>query len=268
MRHSSRLAAAPVGLVVAAAAAAGCGGSSTATAASPGSTRPALRGTVTVFAAASLTEAFTTLGRQFEQAHPGVHVRFDFGPSSGLAEQIVQGAPADVFASASATNMDQVVSAGAAAHPTPFVRNVMEIAVPPGNPAHVTAVGDLARRGVKVAVCQVRVPCGRTAEKVFAHARVTVTPVTEEVDVKSVLSKVELDEVDAGVVYVTDVRAAGAKVTGVPIPTAVNASTTYPIATLTRAPNQAAAQAFVRFVLSPMGLPVLTRDGFVTVSTS
>lgn len=250
--------------VVAAAAVAGCGGSSTAqpAAGGPASSASGLSGTVNVFAAASLTEAFTTLGKQFERAHPGVKVAFNFGPSSGLAEQITQGAPADVFASASTKNMDQVVAAGGATNPTPFVRNVMEIAVPSSNPAHVTSLGDLARRGVKVALCQVQVPCGATANKVFVNARLKVTPVTEEVDVKSVLSKVELGEVDAGVVYVTDIRAAGTKVKGVTIPPAVNASTTYPLATLAKAANPPAARAFVDYVLSRAGVAVLAAAGF------
>jgi molybdate transport system substrate-binding protein len=255
-RHTARAAA---GLALLAAAV-GCGGSSAA-----GSDRPtgaALHGRVTVFAAASLTEAFTTLGRRFEVAHPGVKVVFDFGPSSGLAEQIVQGAPADVFASASAKNMDQVVSAHLALAPTPFAKNVMEVAVPPANPAHVRRLSDLARRGVKVALCQAQVPCGTTARTVLANARLAVRPVTEEVDVKSVLTKVELDEVDAGLVYVTDVRAAGDKVDGISIPAAVNASTTYPIAAVRTSHNGRAARAFVAYVLSAPGTAVLTAAGF------
>ena len=219
-------------------------------------------GTVTVFAAASLTEAFTSIGRQFEAAHPGATVRFNFGASSSLAQQIVQGAPADVFASASPKNMTQVAAAGAADAPKNFARNVMEIAVPPGNPAHITGVADLARSGVKVALCQPQVPCGSVAAKVFANAGVTVKPVTLEQDVKSTLTKVELKEVDAGVVYVTDVKSAGAKVTGVVIPADINASTQYPIAALTKAPNSAAARAFVDYVLGPTGQSVLTAAGF------
>jgi molybdate transport system substrate-binding protein len=235
-----------------------CGGSSSGGRRSAGS----ISGTVNVFAAASLTEAFTTLGKQFEAAHPGVRVVFSFGPSSGLAEQIDQGAPADVFASASTTTMAQVVSAGEAARATPFIRNVMEIAVPRSNPAHIAALADLARNGVKVALCQSQVPCGTVAAKVFANAGVTVRPVTQEVDVKSVLAKVELGEVDAGLVYVTDVRAAGSKVAGIPIDDSVNASTTYPLAVLTNSHNAAAAQAFVAFVLSAAGSAVLTAAGF------
>jgi molybdate transport system substrate-binding protein len=219
-------------------------------------------GTIHVFAAASLTEAFTTLGRQFERAHPGVKVVFNFGASSTLAQQINAGAPADVFASASTKNMDQVVSAGGATGSTAFVKNVMEIAVPPSNPAHVTSLKELAKSSVKVALCQAQVPCGATAQRAFHNAGITVTPVTLEADVKSVLSKVELGEVDAGVVYVTDVRSAGDKVRGVRIPSDTNASTTYPIATLTDSHNATAARAFVSYVLSSAGKAVLAADGF------
>jgi molybdate transport system substrate-binding protein len=222
----------------------------------------AVSGTVTVLAAASLKEAFTTLATQFQNAHPGTHVKLSFGASSDLAEQINQGAPADVFASASPKNMQQVVSAGGASSSTDFAKNVMEVAVPPSNPAHVTSVTDLANSGVKVALCEPQVPCGAVAAEVFKNANITVKPVTLEPDVKSTLSKVELNEVDAGVVYVTDVRAAGTKVKGVVIPDNLNASTEYPIAALTKAPNTSGAQAFVSLVLSPAGQSVLTADGF------
>jgi molybdate transport system substrate-binding protein len=223
---------------------------------------PAISGTVTVFAAASLKEAFTTLASQFESDHPGSHVKLSFGASSDLAEQINQGAPADVFASASPKNMQQVISAGGASTSTNFVKNVMEVAVPPSNPAHVTSVTDLAKSSVKVALCQPQVPCGAVAAEVFTNAKITVKPVTLEPDVKSTLSKVELNEVDAGMVYVTDVRAAGSKVTGIVIPDNLNASTEYPIAALTKAPHAAGAQAFVDLVLSPAGEAVLSADGF------
>jgi molybdate transport system substrate-binding protein len=246
---------------------AGCGsddsGSGTGgAAASSTAASPSISGDITVLAAASLTESFTTLGQQFEAAHPGVKVTFSFAGSSALATQITSGAPADVFASASTKNMDTVVAAGAAADPTVFAENVMEIAVPPSNPGQVTGVDSLASSGVKTALCQPQVPCGAAAEKVFANARVTVKPVTLEPDVKSVLSKVQLGEVDAGVVYVTDVQAAGDKVAGVEIPADVNASTSYPIAALTRSDNAATAAAFVDYVLSPQGAAVLTAAGF------
>jgi molybdate transport system substrate-binding protein len=158
--------------------------------------------------------------------------------------------------------MTQVSRAGGAASSSNFVKNVMEIAVPPSNPAKVTGVADLARSSVKVALCQAEVPCGVTAAKVFANAKITVRAVTLEPDVKSTLSKVELNEVDAGLVYVTDVRAAGTKVKGIEIPAAQNASTEYPIAALTKAPNVAAAKAFVAYVLSAAGRSVLTAAGF------
>ncbi len=174
--------------------------------------------TLHVFAAASLTESFTTLGQQFEKDHPGTKVALNFGPSSGLSEQIGQGAPSDVFASASPSNMDTLVAGGDAKDPKDFAKNSMEIATPPDNPAKIASVDDLAKKGVKVALCQAQVPCGKVAAEVFSNAKITVQPVTEEVDVKSVLTKVSLGEVDAGVVYVTDVRAAGDKVKGVEIP--------------------------------------------------
>lgn len=219
-------------------------------------------GTVTVFAAASLEEAFGTIAKQFRTAHPGVTVKVNLGASSALAQQINSGAPADVFASASPTNMKQVVSAGGASSSTNFVKNVMEVAVPPGNPTHITSVTDLAKSGVKVALCQPQVPCGVVAASVFKNAKITVKPATLEQDVKSTLTKVELNEADAGLVYVTDVRAAGSKAKGVVIPADINASTEYPIATLSKAPNSAGAKAFVAYVLSPAGQRVLSADGF------
>lgn len=233
-----------------------------ASSAAASSAPPAVSGTITVLAAASLTEAFKTLGKQFESAHPGTTVKLSFGASSALAVQITQGAPADVFASASPKNMQQVVTAGDASSSKNFVKNVMEIAVPPNNPAQVAAVADLAKGGVKVALCQPQVPCGATAAKVFANAKVVVKPVTLEADVKSTLTKVTTGEVDAGVVYVTDVRSAGSKVKGIVIPADINASTQYPIASLTKAPNAAGAQAFVDYVLSAEGQGVLLAGGF------
>lgn len=237
---------------------AGCGGSDDGGSAAAKEKDVTLR----VFAAASLTESFTALGRQFEADHPGTKVELNFGPSSGLAEQIGSGAPADVFASASPHTMDTVVKAGDASDPKDFAENSMEIAVPPDNPGKITDVESLAGPGVKVALCQAQVPCGEVAAEVFADAGVTVKPATEEVDVKSVLTKVSLGEVDAGVVYVTDVKAAGDKVTGIEIPADVNASTTYPIATLKGSKNADVARQFVDLVLSDDGAKVLAEAGF------
>src|SRR5215475_9404903 len=181
--------------VLAAVAAAGC--SSSGSGSSSGAGASPSGGTITVFAAASLTETFTQLGKQFDAAHPGDTVKFSFGPSSGLATQITSGAPADVFASASPKNMDTLVSAGDASGPQDFAKNIAEVAVPPSNPAHVASVTDLAKSSVKVALCQPQVPCGKVAAEVFTNAKITVKPVTLDPDVKSTLSKVELNEVDA-----------------------------------------------------------------------
>jgi molybdate transport system substrate-binding protein len=226
------------------------------------SSSAAVSGTVNVFAASSLTEAFTTIAKKFEAANPGVKVKLNFGASSDLANSINQGAPADVFASASPKNMQQVNDAGGASASTNFVKNFMEIAVPPNNPAGITGVADLAKKGVKVALCAAQVPCGKTAAQVFANAKITVKPVTLEQNVKSTLTKVELGEVDAGVVYVTDVKAAGSKVKGIVIPANIDASTEYPIAALTRAANASGAKAFVAYVLSPAAQTVLAAAGF------
>ena len=240
-------------------------GSSTSSPVAASSALPA--GTITVFAAASLKETFTQIGKQFETAHPGDTVKFSFGASSTLATQITSGAPADVFASASPKNMQTVVSAGDASNPQDFAKNTAEVAVPPSNPAKVTSVNDLAKSSVKVALCQPQVPCGVVAAQVFKNTGITVKPVTLQPDVKSVLTQVELGNVDAGVVYVTDVKAAGTKVTAVPISASDNASTTYPIATISSSKNQSIAQAFVAYVLSPQGQAVLSAAGFQGPST-
>jgi molybdate transport system substrate-binding protein len=251
---------------VTAAALAGCGssgGSGSSASASPSTSAAAsVKGSITVFAAASLQGAFTTIGNQFEAAHPGVRVTFSFGPSSGLATQITSGAPADVFASASPKNMQDVVSAGDAASPVTFANNVMEVAIPPKNPGHVSSVTDLGKSSVKVALCQPQVPCGVVAAEVFKNAKVTVKPVTLQPDVKSVLTQVELGNVDAGMVYVTDVKAAGAKVKGIVIPASENASTAYPIAPISKSSNLATARAFAAYVVSPAGESVLAAAGF------
>jgi molybdate transport system substrate-binding protein len=242
---------------------AGCSSSSSSSApAASTSSSTSTTGSITVFAAASLMGTFTQLGKQFETAHPGDTVKFSFGPSSGLATEITSGAPADVFASAATANMDTVVSAGDASNPQNFAKNIMEVAVPPNNPAKVKSVNDLAKKSVKTALCQPQVPCGVVAAEVFKNVGITVKPVTLQADVKSVLSQVELGNVDAGMVYVTDVMAAGTKVKGVTIPAADNASTLYPIATITSSKHESEAQAFVAYVLSPAGQQVLTAAGF------
>jgi molybdate transport system substrate-binding protein len=250
---------------LAAVAVAGCsssGGSGGSSSGASGSPSAASTGTITVFAAASLMGTFTQLGKQFEAAHPGDTVKFSFGPSSGLATQITSGAPADAFASAAPANMDTVVQAGDASNPQDFAKNTMEVAVPPKNPGKVKSVNDLAKKSVKVALCQPQVPCGVVAAEVFKNAGIKVKPVTLQPDVKSVLTQVELGSVDAGMVYVTDVMAAGTKVKGVTISDSDNASTLYPIATISDSKHKSIAQSFVAYVLSPAGQQVLTAAGF------
>jgi molybdate transport system substrate-binding protein len=249
-----------IAAALAAVAAAGCSSSNTGSSSSPSPSAAPV--SITVFAAASLTETFTQIGKQFEAAHPGDTVKFSFGPSSGLSEQITSGAPADVFASAAPANMDTVVQAGDASNPQDFAKNTMEVATPPNNPANVTSVNDLAKKSVKVALCQPQVPCGVVAAEVFKNAGITVKPVTLQPDVKSVLTQVETGNVDAGMVYITDVKAAGAKVKGVTIPASDNASTLYPIATISSSKHESVAKEFVDYVLSPAGQQVLTAAGF------
>jgi molybdate transport system substrate-binding protein len=249
---------------VAVAGIAGCGGDNDAgSSPNTGASSAGSTGGITVFAAASLTEPFTQIGRDFEAANPGTTVKFNFGGSSALATQINQGAPADVFASAAPKNMQTVTDAGnAEGTPTTFVNNQLVIAVPKGNPTGVKTLADLAKPGVKVALCAAEVPCGAAATKALAAAKVKVTPVTLEQDVKAALSKVKLGEVDAALVYRTDAKAASSDVEGIEFPESASAINDYPIAVLKNAPNKAGAQAFITYVLSDKGKTVLTAAGF------
>ncbi|WP_089154284.1 molybdate ABC transporter substrate-binding protein [Micromonospora sp. NBS 11-29] len=220
-------------------------------------------GPLTVFAAASLTESFTRLGKDFEAAHPGHTVTFNFAGSSALANQITQGAPADVFAAASPATMKTVTDAGDAdGAPAVLVRNQLVVAVPRGNPARVAGLADLTRPGVKVALCAEQVPCGAAARTALDAAGVRLTPATLEQDVKGALAKVRLGEVDAALVYRTDVRAAVADLDAVEFPESARAVNDYPIVVLRAAGNPAGARAFVDFVRSDAGLAVLTAAGF------
>jgi molybdate transport system substrate-binding protein len=215
-------------------------------------------GDVTVFAAASLTETFTQLGKDFEAAHPGFRVKFNFAGSQALAQQINQGAPADVFASASPTNMKQVTDTGSVT----FARNELQIAVPKGNPKHIGGLADLTKPNLKLALCADAVPCGAAARKAFDAAKLALKPVTLEQDVKATLTKLKLGEVDAAVVYRTDVSSASKDIDGVDFPEAAQAVNDYPIIALPKATNAAGAKAFVDHVLSDKGKAVLTGAGF------
>ncbi|MEU1870671.1 molybdate transport system substrate-binding protein [Streptomyces ambofaciens] len=233
--------------------------------ASSSSSSGKLSGQVTVFAAASLKESFTTLGETFEKQHPGTEVTFNFAGSDTLAASITGGAPADVFASASPKTMATVTDAGATAGtPATFVRNQLEIATLPGNPEHISSLKDLTDSGLKVVLCDRTVPCGAAARKALDAGGLDLTPVSYEQDVKAALTKVELKEADAAVVYKTDVKAAGGKVTGVDFPESAKAVNDYPITLLKDAPNADAARAFVELVKSAEGQRVLTGAGFRT----
>ena len=250
------------------AALAACSSSAGTSAATGASAAAKPSGTVVVFAATSLTDAFNQIGTQFEKANPGVSVKFNYNGSSSLATQITQGAPADVFASASPTNMDTVTSQSMTSTPPKiFTRNTGEIMVEAGNPDHVNSLADLANPALKVVTCAPQVPCGALAATLFKNADVTVNPVSQEQNVGGVVTKVTLGEADAGIVYATDVKANGSKTTGVTIPANQNAVTDYPIAEIKGAPNASASAAFISYVLGPNGQQVLKNLGFLPPSS-
>lgn len=228
----------------------GCGGSS----------EEAEDRELTVFAAASLTDTFTELAEEFEKDHPGVKVTLSFGGSSDLVAQIEDGAPADVFASADTKNMDKL--GDLAANPQDFAANTLEIATPPDNPANITGFQDLAEAGTKVVVCAVEVPCGNATAEMEQKTGVDIEPVSEEQSVSDVLAKVTSGDADAGLVYVTDVKAAGDTVTGVEFDEADQVVNTYPISTIDGSDDADLAQEFVDLVLSETGQKVLTDAGF------
>lgn len=244
-------------------------GASACTAATPASTgtstntSPPVSGSITVFAAASLKGTFTELAKRFEAKHPGTTVSLSFAGSSDLVTQITAGAPADVFASADTRNMAKLTGAGLVdGNPVDFATNTLEIAVPPANPAAIANFADLARPGVKTVICQAQVPCGSATVEVEAATGVKLTPVSEELSVTDVLGKVSSGEADAGLVYVTDVKAAGPSVKGIPFPESGKAVNTYPIAALGASASPAASAAFVRFVVGTIGRSVLAAAGF------
>jgi molybdate transport system substrate-binding protein len=220
--------------------------------------------TITVFAAASLSAAFAEVGDEFVREYPSTEVEFNFASSSRLATQIIEGAPADVFASADADNMTKLTDAGAnASEPTVFATNLAEIIVGRGNPKGITGVADLANDELIVVQCAPEVPCGRYAERIFENAGVAVTPKSFEENVNAVVTKVTLGEADAGIVYRTDVLAVGADAEGVELPVAVNVVAQYPIVVTRDAANPDGAEAFVAFVGSDQGQEILSSYGFL-----
>jgi molybdate transport system substrate-binding protein len=221
-----------------------------------------ISGQVVVFTAASLTDGFDTMATAFEAEFPGAEVQLNLAGSSTLREQILGGAPADVFASADERNMKVVGAAGElGSTPAIFARNSLQIAVPASNPGEVTTLADLADPDLFVGICAEGVPCGDFARMVLDAAGVEASIDTNEGDVRALLTKIEADELDAGIVYATDV-ASSAGVAGVKIPTEVNVEVRYPIATLAAAPNPRVAEAFVAFVLSPEGQDIIVAGGF------
>jgi molybdate transport system substrate-binding protein len=219
--------------------------------------------TLTVFAAASLTDAFEAVATAFEDDHPGVSVRLSFAGSTSLREQLLAGAPADVFASASEATMVDVVEAGATeGEAVPFASNHLVLVTPAGNPAAVRSLADLARTDLLVGLCAPTVPCGELAGRLLGGAGVTAAPDTEEPDVRSLLTKVAAGDLDAALVYETDARAAGAKVSRVDVPGAERHTTDYLIAVLADRRASGTARAFVEHVRGPEGQEALAAEGF------
>jgi molybdate transport system substrate-binding protein len=259
LRSPIRLAAV---VAVAALVLAACGGNND----SGGGSGAASPAEIKVFAAASLTAAFNELGQQYTAANGGTKVTFNFAGSQALATQIQQGAPADVFASADTTNMDKVKDL--VGTPQNFASNLLAIVVEKGNPKNVKTLDDLASPDLKVVLAAPDVPAGKYDQQVLGKAGVTIKPVSQEDNVKAVVTKVSLGEADAGIVYVTDVAAGGGKVEGVDIPKEQNVTATYPIATVKASKSQDKAQAFMDLVRSAEGQQVLNKYGFLPPPTS
>ena len=250
-----------LGLAAASVVLSGCAGTAGAT---PGTDNAAGQGeTLTVFAAASLTETFTELADRFEEANPGVTVALNFAGSADLVTQIREGAPADVFAAADRSNMVQLSRDGLVdGSPAVFATNTLMIAVPADNPARITSFADLAAPGVDVVVCAPQVPCGAALPALEAAAGVTLAPVSEENAVTDVLGKVTSGQADAGLVYVTDVASAGDSVLGIPVPEADQAVNEYPIAVVAGSEQARLGASFARFVTGATGQNVLGAAGF------
>ncbi len=259
-------------LLLFAGASSACGGTS-----SGSSPLPAPRVTLNVFAAASLTNAFKEIGQKFQQAYSNVTVTFNFAGSQALAQQINQGAPADVFASANQKQMDVVVQAGGAdaSESRVFARNLLVVIFPRNNPGQITKLQDLARPGLKIVLADKSVPAGQyaldflskaSADPSFGssyQANVTKNVVSYETDVETVVTKVVQGEADAGIVYTTDALANASQLGQIAIPTNLQTVAVYPIAPLKASKNAAIAEQFVDFVLSADGQAVLARYGFM-----
>jgi molybdate transport system substrate-binding protein len=255
---------------------AACGSTTTATTSTATSTASPV--TLNVFAAASLTESFKAIAAKYQQAHPGVTVKLNFAGSQILEQQIASGAAADVFASADLANMTKATAAGLVGSPQVFAKNKLTVIIPTSNPGHINTLHDLANKGVKIDIEAPSVPAGKYSLQVLgkmalspqygpAYVKaVKANIVSQETDVKSVVNKVQLGEVDAGFVYVTDANAAKAKVTTITIPDEFNVIAQYPIAVTKGSAHASDAQSFEQYVLSTDGQAVLQQYGFIAVS--
>jgi molybdate transport system substrate-binding protein len=219
-------------------------------------------GSVLVFAAASLTDAFEEVATAFEGVHPGIDVELNFAGSSALREQILEGAPADVFASADESSVEDLIVAGEATWGSTFARNELAIVVPAGNQAGVVGLADFGRDELLIGLCAEEVPCGRFGREVLSNAGDSPAVDTDEPDVRALLSKVEAGELDAGLVYRTDVVAAGRAVEGIEVPPEDNVVAAYAITVPEGSSEPDIAEAFVMFVLSDEGRSILESYGF------
>lgn len=275
MNRSTRWLLVPLTVLGLVGAACGSGASKTAetiaaaiTAAAPTTTAapttvPAVMGDITAFAASSLTAAFNEVGASFTTTNPEAKVTFSYDASSALVAQIIQGAPADLFASADTANMDKLTTPALnGTAPVIFATNLLQIIVAPGNPKGITGVADLANANLKVVICAPEVPCGKYAKQILDTAKVTVTPASLEQNVKGVVTKVTAGEADAGIVYVTDVMAAGDKAAGVDIPADINVIAKYPIAIVKASTHADVDQAFIDFLTGSDGQAILAKYGF------
>lgn len=216
-----------------------------------------------VSAASSLTEVFTELAAAFEADHPGAEVVLTFGGSPALVTQLREGSPADVLVTADQASMDRAVAAGDVQEPVVIARNRMALVVEAGNPRGITGIDDLATPGFTVALCATAVPCGRLAREVLDAAGADLDPVSSEENVKAVLTRVTLGEVDAGLVYETDAMAAGTRVERIPLPAGADAPSTASVAAVTtEAEATHLADRWLALLRSPAGRRALERHGF------
>lgn len=256
---------------------AACGGTTSATT-STATTAPAAT-TLNVFAAASLKESFTAIADRYKQAHPNIAIKLNFAGSQILEQQIASGAPADVFASADMANMQKAADAGLVGSSQVFVKNRLTVIIPAGNSGNINSLKDLSRKGVKIDIGAPTVPAGKYSLQVLTkmaqspnygpgyESAVKANVVSQETDVKAVVNKVQLGEVDAGFVYVTDVTAAVSnKIKMIDIPDNFNVIAQYPIAVTKSSAHSSDAQAFVQYILSPEGQAVLQHYHFIVIN--